>query len=307
MTSIAATSNKGEIVMVNDVSRAFFHAKATRNFYVQLPGEDRKGGGEEFCGKFNYSMYGTRDVAQNWAADYSTRLVEPGVQQGKASPCIFYHKSRGIRTLVHGDDYVSVGHPKQLQWLEEQLKSRYQMKTQLLGLDEAQLKEVKTLNRLISWKGTKGIVYEADPRHIEVIIEQLSSNDAKDVITPGTREEGRTQTDCEDKLDNDQSSKYRAIVARCNYLSPDRPDIAYSVKELARHMASPSKGNWIQLKRLGRYSKGRPRLRRVFQWQKASETLKTFSDADWAGRRDTRKSTTGGLHHSRPPHHQSLE
>ena len=292
--SITASGNKGERLMVNDVSRAFFHAKATRPVYVQLLEEDRGKGEEGLCGKLNYSMYGTRDAAQNWAAEYSTRLLEAGFQRGKASPCTFYHQERQIRTLVHGDDYVSVGHPKQLKWLEEQLKTRYQIKTHMLGPDEGQAKEIKILNRIISWHGERGITYEADPRHIEIVVEQLDLKESKEVTTPGTKEEGRTQQDCNDKLDEGQSSRHRAIVARCNYLSPDRPDISFSVKELARHMASPEKGNWLQLKRLGRYLKGRPRLQQWFQWQDIPEKMKTYSDADWAGCKNTRKSTTGG-------------
>ena len=35
--SMAATGNRGEVIMVNDISRAFFHAKVTRDVYVQLP------------------------------------------------------------------------------------------------------------------------------------------------------------------------------------------------------------------------------------------------------------------------------
>ena len=35
--SMATTSNRGEIVMINDISRAFFHAKAEREVYAQLP------------------------------------------------------------------------------------------------------------------------------------------------------------------------------------------------------------------------------------------------------------------------------
>ena len=147
--SMAASSNKGETIMVNDVSGSFFHAKATRNVYVQLPEEDREEGEEEFCGKFNYSMYGTRGAAQNRAADYSARLLQSGFEQGKVFPYTFYHEARSIRTIVHGDDYVSVGQPKQLQWLEEQLKAQYHIKSQMLGQGPDQLKETKILNRII--------------------------------------------------------------------------------------------------------------------------------------------------------------
>ena len=65
---------------------------------------------------------------------------------------------------------------------------------------------------------------------------------------------------CEEKFNEDQSSKYRAIVARCNYLSPGRPDIAFSVKELCRRMSAPSQADYLALKRLGRYLQGAPRL-----------------------------------------------
>lgn len=46
--------------MMNDVSRAFFHARATKTMYVQLPDENQAQDGEKFCGKLNVSLYGTR-------------------------------------------------------------------------------------------------------------------------------------------------------------------------------------------------------------------------------------------------------
>ena len=90
--SMTATANHGEVVMVNDISRAFFHARAKREVYVQLPKEDQKEGEEGLRGRLKYSMYGTRDAAQNWQEEYSSQLVQIGFQQGKVSPCTFYHK-----------------------------------------------------------------------------------------------------------------------------------------------------------------------------------------------------------------------
>ena len=46
-----------------DIKRAFFHAEARRNVYVELPEEDMVPGR---CGKLNNSMYGTRDASQTW-------------------------------------------------------------------------------------------------------------------------------------------------------------------------------------------------------------------------------------------------
>ena len=104
----------------------------------------------------------------------------------------------------------------------------------MLGQEEHHLKQVKVVNRIITWEGHNGIIYEADPRHVEIVVEQLNLKDARTASTPGTKEEGSTQSDNETPLEDREASLYRAIVARCNYLSPDRPDIVHTVKELAR-------------------------------------------------------------------------
>ena len=76
--SLITTANKGEIIMINDISRAFFHAPAKRRVYVHLPNEDKNGGDEELCGRLYYSMYGTRDAAETWLDAYSKPLIDIG-------------------------------------------------------------------------------------------------------------------------------------------------------------------------------------------------------------------------------------
>ena len=53
----------------------------------------------------------------------------------------------------------------------------------------------------------------------------------------------------EEALNAKESTRYRAVLARCNYLAPDRFDIAYAVKELARDMANPIEGDMQRLNR----------------------------------------------------------
>ena len=119
--------------MVNDISRAVFHARVERDVYVQLPREDLKDGETGLCGRLKYSMYGTRDAAQNWYKEYSNHLIQIGLHQGQASPCTFYNEEKGIRTYVHGDDYVSIDMPESLQRLRKELEKKFTVKTQTLG------------------------------------------------------------------------------------------------------------------------------------------------------------------------------
>ena len=100
------------------------------------------------------------------------------------------------------------------------------------------------------------------------------------MATPGANDEATTIADCEDQLEGTRIF--------------DRPDLAFTVKELARRMAKPTKGDWMKLKRLGRSLVNKPRVQQVYQWQSIRPTLETYTDAVWAGCRETRKSAIGG-------------
>ena len=90
------------------------------------------------------------------------------------------------------------------------------------------------------------------------------------------------------------ATMYRALAARCNYLSQDRPDISYSSKELCREFSVPNKASFTKLKRLCRYLNGMPRLVYSYPWQKMSNILDVYVDTDFAGCQATRRSTSGG-------------
>ena len=95
-------------------------------------------------------MYGARDAAQNWGEEYTDKLLKLGFVQGKASPCTFYHAARGLRTYVHGDDFVTVGQGRDLKWSKDGLEKHYELKTQFLGPDAQDDKQVKILNRILT-------------------------------------------------------------------------------------------------------------------------------------------------------------
>ena len=97
------------------------------------------------------------------------------------------------------------------------------------------------------------------------------------------------------ELVGEEATRFRAVDARANYLSADRPDIQYSVKEVCRRMAKPVEGDWQTLIRLGRYLKGTPRCVLQYRWQKSGSVPTGYSDSDWAGDKATGKSTAGGI------------
>ena len=106
---------------------------------------------------------------------------------------------------------------------------------------------------MFSWS-QDGIQYGADQRHANIVVDELGLKDSKPVSTPGSKEDvDRMLLDLREPLGPGESTQYRALAARLNYFAPDRPDIQFATKEVARHMANPTIGNWLLMKRLGRY------------------------------------------------------
>ena len=62
------------------------------------------------------------------------------------------------------------GVKKDLVWMDKAFGKEFSIKTEILGPDAGEGKELRVLNRVIKWEST-GITWEADPRHAEMIVE----------------------------------------------------------------------------------------------------------------------------------------
>ena len=275
-----------------DVRRAYFHAKVKTETYVELPDED-KHQGEDVAGKLRLSLYGTREAASNWEEEYSEHLIKEGFIKGKANPCIFRHKDKNIKTVVHGDDFTAAAKLSQLEWMRDHLQSKYEIKWQILGPKEEHDKTIKVLNRTIRWT-TQGITYEADQKHVKKIIQGLDLNSANGISTPFIKEEKDTGDQENKMLNKERGRTYRSVTASGNYLGHDRPDVQYAIKQCSKSMSNPTENSWESMKKVGRYFISNPRFTQLFKWQNEINAMRVQSDSDWAGDIQTRKSTSGG-------------
>ena len=75
-----------------------------------------------------------------------------------------------------------------------------------------------------------------------------------------------------------------------------RPDLSLAVGLLSQHMVSPGTEHWSGVKRVLRYIKGTVDFGLRFEASSPENfRLHAYSDADWAGCGNTRKSTSGQL------------
>ena len=237
-------------MMTIDVRRAYFYAPAQRAVYIQIPAEDREPGDEGMVGRLNLSLYGTRDAAMNWSAEYTRTLESHGFVKGVASPCNFRHPARGIDLTVHGDDFLIVGVHMALRWFKGILEQKYDIKSQILGPELTSCREIKILNRIIRWT-PHGLEYEPDQRHADAVIESLGLQQARTVSTPLTTESDDGEPG--NVLNAMEASHYRSVCARINFLAHDRPDLQFASKFASKFMANPTDKAMAILKRIGRY------------------------------------------------------
>ena len=71
--------------------------------------------------------------------------------------------------MVHEDDLTAMGLQADLDWYESELGKSFKLKIRSRLGENYEFKETRILNRIITLT-EKGILYEADPRHHELMI-----------------------------------------------------------------------------------------------------------------------------------------
>ncbi|KAK8935732.1 hypothetical protein KSP39_PZI012957 [Platanthera zijinensis] len=84
---------------------------------------------------------------------------------------------------------------------------------------------------------------------------------------------------------------YRRLVRKLIYLTVTRPDISFVVGLVSRYMHSPRRSHLQAVERILKYLKTAPGQGLVYRTSSSAPTLVTYSDADYAGSLDDRRST----------------
>lgn len=98
----------------------------------------------------------------------------------------------------------------------------------------------------------------------------------------------------EDGTERANPRLFRSLVGGLNYLTHSRPDISFSVSVVSRFLHSPTKQQFGAAKRILRYVAGTINFG---IWYSSVPIFKLvgFTDSDWAGCLDDRKSTSGNV------------
>ncbi|MDL1135888.1 reverse transcriptase domain-containing protein, partial [Yersinia pestis] len=133
-------------------------------------------------------------------------------------------------------------------------------------------------------------IFISQMKYIKEMLKRFNMEDSKPVSTPMTT---NTKLSKDDKGSSVDHTTYRSMIGSLLYLTATRPDLLQAVCMVARFQASPTETHLTAVKRIFRYLKGTMELG-IWYPKGKSFTLVAYSDADWAGCIDDRKSTSGG-------------
>ncbi|XP_019051493.1 PREDICTED: uncharacterized protein LOC109113961 [Nelumbo nucifera] len=88
-------------------------------------------------------------------------------------------------------------------------------------------------------------------------------------------------------------TEYRSVVGALQYVTITRPDIAYAVNRVCQFLHTPTIDHWAAIKCILRYLKGTMKHGFFFDSNPGPLSIQAFSDADWVGCPDDRRSTRG--------------
>ena len=266
-----------------DVVTAFLYGVIAQLIYVQMPKGYEKAG--MIC-KLNKALYGLKQSPRLWYERLSEFLLTKlGLSKLHADHSIF-SSSAGIRGPIvtsFVDDLNIIG-PKgspMISEVKKQLNIAFKMVdmgsiSHYLGLNVERNRDNRTIKL-------------SQSSYIEKVLEKFHMQNAKTTTTP--MKEGSLFRN-ESQASESDIKQYQAIVGSIMFaMIETSPDIAYATTVVSRHAKNPGKSHMEAAKQILRYLSATKD--RGITFDGGDLSIQGYSDSDWAGDKEDRKSTSG--------------
>lgn len=138
-----------------------------------------------------------------------------------------------------------------------------------------------------------GGIFISQRKYASDILKKFRMENSKSVLTPIAEKMKMARH----KVGKDVNViGYKSLIGNLRYLVATRPDISFGVGLLSRFMEEPRESHWQAAKRILRYVKGTMNDG-IFYFANNVAKLVGYTDSDWAGDIETRKSTSGYAFH----------
>jgi histone deacetylase 1/2 len=237
----------------------------------------------DYVCKLDKAIYGLKQAPRVWYSRLSSKLLNLGFVASKLDTSLFIYKHSGVTLymLVYVDDIIVTGScDKTISTLLKELRSEFALKELVdlhffLGIEVNQ---------------TSDGIFLSQEKYALDLLQRVGMKNCKPLPTPLSSSEKLSAFKGE-PLTAEDCTRYRSIVGGLQYLTITRPDISFSVNKICLYLHAPTAAHWSTAKRILRFVKGTLKFR--LHLSKSSMQLHAFSDADWGGDLDDRRSTGG--------------
>jgi hypothetical protein len=264
-----------------DVRNAFLHGVLKEEVYMtQPPGYVNPSLPQHVC-QLHKSIYGLKQAPRAWFESFTTQFLNLGFISSSADSSLFIYRDGPTIAflLLYVDDIVLTG-------------NNSSFLTQLIhNLSKVfELKDMGTLSYFLGLqitRSSKGLTLTQTKYATDLLTKHnmLQCSPCKTPCVPNVRlssTSGEPLTDIH---------AYRSLVGALHYLTFTRPDLSFAVHQVCQFMNAPTDIHLTAAKRILRYVRGT--LDHGLFYTPGPITLSAFTDADWAGDPDDRRSTSG--------------
>ncbi|GKA91241.1 putative ribonuclease H-like domain-containing protein [Tanacetum coccineum] len=229
------------------------------------------------------ALYGLHQAPRAWYATLSTFLLKNGYTRGTIHKTLFIKKDSkdSILVQVYVDDII-FGSTKKA-WcdeFEDLMQSEFEMSS---------IGELTFFFGLQVEQRSDGIFISQD-KYVADILRKFDLESMKTATTPYEPQKPKDKNGPDDDVN---VYLYRSMIGLLMYLTASRPDIMFAVSTCSRFQVTPKTSNLLAVKRIFKYLKGQPKLGLWYPRDSPFE-LEAYTDSDYAGNHNDRKSTTGG-------------
>ena len=279
---LALSANSTLVRRQLDIKGAFLNAELDQELYIQLPKEC--GGG---LYRLKKALYGLKQAPRVWYQKLKAVLEQLGFKPSGADPGVFVRvDSNGEVIIVHVDDLLLWGSSAEI---VDRIVAEIGAVFEITISGSADF----FIGMEIEQQGNQLML--SQKRYTELVLSRFDMSDCKPQPTPAIS--SRLRKGDGELLDKEGKSLYMEMVGSLMYLSGGtRPDMAWAVGDLCRHMSAPTTVHLMAAKRVLRYLAGTRTMGICYTGQPhGSHVIEAFADADFGGDLDTRRSTTGYL------------
>ncbi|RWR73399.1 Gag-protease-integrase-RT-RNaseH polyprotein [Cinnamomum micranthum f. kanehirae] len=274
-----------------DVKTAFLNGNLEEEVYMEQPEGFIKQSEKKLVCKLKKSIYGLKQASRQWYIKFNCVITAFEFTENVVDHCIYLKisGSKFIILVLYVDDILLASNDLGIiHETKEYLRNNFDMKdmgeaTFVIGIE-------------IYRDRSRGLLGLSQEAYIKTVLKRFRMEECKAQNTPMIKGDKFCKAQCpRNEIERIEMNKfpYAAAIGSLMYAQTcTRPDISFAVGMLSRYQSDPGMPHWVGVKKVLRYLSG---TRNYMLSYRRSDRLEVigYSDADFAGCLDSRKSTSG--------------